>query len=600
MRHITYAFLCFLFFCLAACGEPLSLGAGDVGSVDPLNANLPEGLAASFDGGEISFPEVEKAIAPLRTPACVESRRRGGSGGVDLVIDCYKEVAEALAVEKLVLAKVADHDKAIEELGEDYNNIVDGRLLTSFNKHIRDPLSANDEEIAGYYREHQDRFRIPRSYTLSNIFRRHENTNETEGTMGFLRALKQRVEEGESFHALAREHSHSETRGRGGVIGHLSADKLPRVLADAIAGLDSGEVSDPIPVKGGAVLLHVKNVSFGSETSLADAKNAIRVQLVNEKAEKAVDVWLARRELAGELLILEETALLAALDGEETSAAVYRIGGKSLSAAEFRKRAGLTASLDVAGLPVARRDRVVALYQQLTRARLLTALLRTADGPPEDRFLSEAVRDSREQGLSMVADQRLRDDMWRKLDSDDVALKQFYRDNAHHYQSEARYKVKRWDLPFAQDPALQLKKMEEIHVALTRGDLQLEAAVDRLGGTIRDFGWRDSGDLGELTGKIRRRLATIVEGGYSVPYREGDALHIVLVEKREHPKSLSFNEAREALREDFFQRYRRKLYAEVVSEHLARAGFVFSANNVRSRLLPDPVMVGAPAVGGTK
>ena len=104
-----------------------------------------------------------------------------------------------------------------------------------------------------------------------NLFRRHRNTEKPEDTTAFLLEIKARVEAGETFQSLARQFSDSETRLRDGLVGRVSEGDLPARLEEIAFDLDTGQVSQPIPVRGGAVLLFY----VAGEVKLLDLSDAM-------------------------------------------------------------------------------------------------------------------------------------------------------------------------------------------------------------------------------------------------------------------------------------------------------------------------------------
>ena len=141
-------------------------------------------------------------------------------------------------------------------------------------------------------------------------------------------------------------------------------------------------------------------------------------------------------------------------------------------------------------------------------------------------------------------------------------------------------------MPFADDPASQLANMERMRQEMTAADNQLDRAAEQSGGTVNDLGWRELSELTELPNKAQAYLLQASPGGFSIPYQQGDALHMIWVEARELPAELDYESVQAQVRKDYFERFERKLFQQAVSQRLSAANFVFSAENVRDRLLP--------------
>jgi hypothetical protein len=114
--------------------------------------------------------------------------------------------------------------------------------------------------------------------------------------------------------------------------------------------------------------------------------------------------------------------------------------------------------------------------------------------------------------------------------------------------------------------------------------MDLADAVSALGGEIDDLGWRDFDELHELPGKARQYLLQAEAGGFSVPFQQDEALHLIYVVERQEPRPLEYDEAAQTVRADYLERYSQQLFAEVVAGRLEGAGFVFYEEHLRGLL----------------
>ncbi len=560
----------------------------------PPSAEPPADAIATWDGGALNLAEIESAFAIARVPACRKARR---GGGLEELVPCYRELAEGMALEALVLAEVGDVDRAASELGEgggDYQQLRKHAFLDVYLRGLRDEIEIDAAEVEAAYQADPGRFRRPGQLSLSNIFRRHEDPAHPAQTEAFLLGIKQRFEAGETFSALAREMSHSETRLRGGQVGRVSESDLPARLARVAFALDDGEVSDPVRVEGGAVLLHVQGIVDGAEPALEQARGLLRRELTANRIEQAISERVAGREPPAGSVVLELDELVEALDGDDSEAVVLEIEGDRLSAGELRRLAQIGPRSAAASLDDEGRDRLAELYfRQRERALLALELLESA--APELR--EEAEEHLREEAISRLVDSVLEDEMGRGLATDAEALRGYFDDNRHHYQSPLRFRLGKWSLPFDDDPPAQLRRMEALRERLAAGELEL-AAAEELGGKVEDLGWRDFDSLGkEIPGKARTYLMEVGDSGWSVPYQQDDALHLIRLEARDEPQPLEYEEAAEQVRQDYLQRFQGELYRRVAEERLAAAGFVFDEEAVRRLLSPEPASADAAGTG---
>ncbi|MEO1687419.1 MAG: peptidylprolyl isomerase, partial [Pseudomonadota bacterium] len=98
---------------------------------------------------------------------------------------------------------------------------------------------------------------------------------------------------GADFGALARRHSRSPSAPRGGRAGRVPEDRLPPALAQILAGLEPGEVTDPLETpRAVAILTIFDRIEETRELSPED-REAIRAQLLERRLARRADGRLA-------------------------------------------------------------------------------------------------------------------------------------------------------------------------------------------------------------------------------------------------------------------------------------------------------------------
>ncbi len=539
----------------------------------------PTDAVATWNGGALFLPDLENALAEARSRACQRARR---GGGIEELVSCYRELAEGLALEQLVLAEVADVEAAISDL-EDYDQLRRHAYVETYLRQLQETIEIQDAEIELRFEADRARFQRPGSIHLANIFRRHADPKLPQETVKFLRALKERFEAGETFDALAREASHSETRLRGGKVGQVVEGKLPARLEKVAFGLGEGDVSDPILVKGGAVLLHVDNVIAGVAPTLAGAREQIRRELATERIQNMVSERVAGRELPANALTLEFEELIETLDSGDPERPVLEIDGDSLSVAELRRLAQLGTGL-ASEFDEVERDRLREVYFRQREQQLLALELVEA-AELEQRDVAE--EHLREEAVARWVENRLQDEIGQHIENDEATLRGYFEDNRHHYQSPLRFEVQIWSLPFGDDPPGQLHRMETLREQLTTGELDLAAAASQLGGSLGELGWQDfDAFTKEIPAKALTYLLEVGASGFSVPYQQGDALHLIELVQRQEPEPLDFEAARDRVRSDYEARFGQEVYGQIAEQRLGEAGFVFAEEVLRQLLAP--------------
>ncbi|MEE8524491.1 MAG: DUF1028 domain-containing protein, partial [Thermoanaerobaculia bacterium] len=555
---------------VAACaGEP------------PEPATPPAEAVAIWDGGALTLGDVESAFAQVRTPACRRARR----GGLDELVPCYRELAEGLALERLVLAEIVDVEAALESL-EGYDQLRRHAHVETYLLRVRDEIEIGDAESEARFESDPGRYRRPGAADLANIFRRHDDPARPGDTLAFLRTLKERFEAGETFDALAREYSHSETRSRGGLVGQVTEDRLPERLRRVVFALREGDVSDPVRVRGGAVLLYVQALADPVEPSLADAERRIRREVRAERVENAISARVAGRQPPAGSLVLELDELVEALDTGDPERTVLDVAGDRLRAGGLRRLAGLGTGR-AADLEDEDRDRLAERYFREKETRLL-ALELVDDDDPE--LHAAAAAHLRQVAVAQLVDERLRGGMEQLIEDDEDRLRSYFEDNRHHYQSFLRFKLRLWSLPFDDNPPGQLRRMEASRERLAAGEIDLAAASDELGGSVDDLGWRQLDALPDgIPRKARTYLLEVGAGGFSVPYQQDNALHLIELVERDDPRPLEYEEAADQVRADYLARFQQELYRRIAEERLDAVGFAFDEAALRRLLTPPGV-----------
>lgn len=198
----------------------------------------------------------------------------------------------------------------------------------------RDAVKVNDATIESYYRDHQADYMTPEQVSLeyiildrsrlaeqidvneADIKARYESrvaelkekadstitaamillepggTRDEQATLLFAGELRQRIDKGEDFAALARKYSEEpDSAKKGGDLGIVEAGFLGAAFDEALADLANGEVSQPVLTDFGVVL--IKRTAGGDVNipSLA----AVRNEIVRDLKASAADLLFAEQ-----------------------------------------------------------------------------------------------------------------------------------------------------------------------------------------------------------------------------------------------------------------------------------------------------------------
>ncbi len=146
-------------------------------------------------------------------------------------------------------------------------------------------------------------------------------------TIAFAERLARDLNNGASFEAAVQNFSRSRTAANGGQIGWLAPERLPAAIAAKVVGLSSGQVSDPVRVSTGVILLKV-----------------IASRTVSSALQKTVSVEYAVLDFSGQSgAISSATSMQRGLDECSTARS---------SADDFGPLSGLFGPTSVNNVPV--------------------------------------------------------------------------------------------------------------------------------------------------------------------------------------------------------------------------------------------------------
>lgn len=552
-------------------------------------------VVAESRSGPIRFADVERVLATAaRAPD-----RSGGPAKPEAQEEVarYRRAAEDLVVERAILGDTTDRDAILKELGPERERLERDAILELFalEQERLKPVRVEPEEIRSYYDAHPKEFFRSAQRAVWHIFRRDEDPSHPEATVAFLASLKKRIVAGESFSVLAREYSQSETRLLDGRLGTLGRGRLPKPLEDVVFSLPKGGVSDPVRVKGGAILFQVTQMIEEKQFPFDDVRIVIARKLWEKKRQDRIPEALGDTQPPEGSIVMDSESLRHQVESGDPGEVVLHIGERKLTVQEFRALLDKERPEGAESLPrPPLMERMADLYTQLRQEALLVSKLKAegfAEAPQREAVLKERVR---RQGLQIVVRKRVEDRIWKKVDSDGAALKRFHQENRFLYQSGLRLKVRTlWvggpDLP---RKAAELAGLRE---TLVKGGIGMDAVAARIGGHVDESTWLEPAAINAIDSKVRAYLLDMNGPGYSIPFQLNRRLSLIQVEKRDEPRLLSYDEVKDRVRQDYHDRHQQDLYKDVVSELLRAQAFSFNEETVRRALAAPAPKVPAPA-----
>lgn len=188
-------------------------------------------------------------------------------------------------------------------------------------------IEVGEEELQQYYEDSRSRFLQDEQRQARHIlvpFGSDEAGAETQA-----RELLSRIQGGESFEDLAREHSaDGGTSAQGGDLGVLTRSQMPDELGAAVFSMDEGEVEGPVRTDFGFHIVRLDRILERGPLPLDQVRGELLTELRQRAAE---DAYLEReRALSDALFDNDSMQSIAAAAGLELqmAAGFTREGGE--------------------------------------------------------------------------------------------------------------------------------------------------------------------------------------------------------------------------------------------------------------------------------
>jgi len=167
--------------------------------------------------------------------------------------------------------------------------LVNQELVSSF---LNSRISLLTPEIEKYYQNHLADYTTPEEVTLSEIILNTANGERDAESRA--EEIAGKLQQGESFAALAGQYSKGATANKGGNIGTYLVARLNPDIKKAIANVKEGEITKPQSSAEGLVIYRVDARKPAVARPLEEVKDSIRELLFQQKSNPEYDRFIMR------------------------------------------------------------------------------------------------------------------------------------------------------------------------------------------------------------------------------------------------------------------------------------------------------------------
>ena len=286
-------------------------------------AEVIEEIVAWVDGSIITLSEVEGEEQALMAELYKQLQ---GDELEDAVNRTKSHLLQQMVDRKLMLAR-ASRMFDLEAIGDSYLSmfrrqqeitsdeelekmlIESGFTLARFRQQLIDRyapdeilrmevnsrVAVSDTEIAAYYEENKDRYRVPAVRTVREIVLLADTDDVKAEKRPLLASIREQAMQPDAdFVALAIEHSESGTAQSGGSLGTVGKGDLSEALDTAAFSLATGEISEILEISYGLHLLMIEDGKDEYLQPLEEMTEGIRTELEDRQYEKRLNEFLTK------------------------------------------------------------------------------------------------------------------------------------------------------------------------------------------------------------------------------------------------------------------------------------------------------------------
>ncbi|AKS41527.1 peptidylprolyl isomerase [Wenzhouxiangella marina] len=502
--------------------------------------------------------------------------------GTDLETWYRERISEyMIEVQLLQQAREAGRDRSPEFIASraSARSQIETELCLRHQTSQLPPIERADLEAE--YERNLDLFNKPERRLTLHLYRRAGDEEARATARAELDRLRDRILQGDDFGRLARAHSDSESRHRGGELGWLFQGELPDAIDRVVFGLEEGVPSRPLVTEDGVHLLMVQTITPARAVSLIEALPILHEQILQERVEEVIRPIVERD--SSDFGMPDQAELLALLRSGDAEALLLQDGDYQLDVGDFRRRLALLSeqqSTEARAQPA----HPWSVLQALRTREKLRRVCEQEAWLAEGALAAAVERWEREQLVSAQRRQVLRD----QAAADEARLRLYHSQNPDQFSTPVRWNLRRLRIALDAEASATMAALE----AASQDD---QASVDSLqmalGGQVESLPPQRVLELRQIASVLPALIAPLEPGQLSAPLRTLEHLEIYQLVSREEPVPASFEAARERVITNFVRQHAAALYQQYLDQTFAEQALRIDAEALAQLVeaeLPQP------------
>ncbi len=554
MRVLTAGAIAMLLGLGIGCGKPATEEAQKRGVDALMDKQL---VLAETRLGPITVADLDRyilALPPAQRPDARQDRK-----------EQYTAILRRLAIDALLLDEAtlvgADQDPEFRWLERRIQrNASSDWYLSTLPP--ADPIDI--EEAREVYDAAGARYQREEKRRVSHIYKRFAPEEDQDQTVAALEDLRQRLLAGESFELLARDHSDSETRHNGGLIGEIKRGQFTEDFDQVVFALEERIPSEPVVTADGAHIFLVRDIFEARDFSFEEMRFSIiqeleakrRGQRLKEAAEalpQPKEIFTPGPQEIGQILRLGDPATV-----------VLRLGNFALTIGQFQEilqsQRRLLGAQHVPDFPI-------RLLEEIRHREIIFQHLEAKglDTVPQERLHAERDRE-----LALYFARRK---MTSWVERRPELMQHHYDNNRMRFASPLRLRLSLLSIPLTDEGPAVMADLEAARQELDAGNQQMEKLATAHGGDVKDLGFVGAAQVQAMSPRAMQFVFLLKPGEHSPPYVLGKRLVMYQVVERQDPQARPLALVRDAVVQDYLTNYSAEVFAKLSEEMLEEAGF---------------------------